>query len=221
MDNVGLPELPNKLKKHGCWKGRISYNLYHFILKPRAFLLKRSGKLITNVCGLIFSYFPNRVCERHIKASADFEARILADIAHPFMNNYQRQWNTPPPGAVSSCFPRRLMLIGTLLYRQCHGSWLAETLNWITTHRSFLDAYPPPPPLPHFPTRTTSLVFTFKSLSKKKKKLRILLSKKKYSNYYCYTVPHVCTVNCVTYSESEQPTEQPPSPDGHQTQGTK
>ncbi len=42
-------------------------------------LLRRSIKLISNVCGLSFSYLTNFACERHIKASSDFAARILAD----------------------------------------------------------------------------------------------------------------------------------------------
>ncbi len=44
----------------------------------------RSIKLISNVCGLSFSYLTNLVCERHIKASSDFAERILADNSeHP------------------------------------------------------------------------------------------------------------------------------------------
>ncbi len=43
----------------------------------------RSIKLISNVCGLSFSCLTNLVCERHIKASPDFAARILADSEHP------------------------------------------------------------------------------------------------------------------------------------------
>ncbi len=53
------------------------------------------------------------------------------------MRNHQRQGHTPPPGAVSSCFPRRLLPIGTLFYR--HYGWLTETLSWTTTYLSFLD----------------------------------------------------------------------------------
>ncbi len=34
-------------------------------------LLRRSIKLVSNVCGLIFSYLTNLVCERHIKTSSD------------------------------------------------------------------------------------------------------------------------------------------------------
>ncbi len=46
-------------------------------------MLRRSIKLITNVCGLSFSYPTNLVCERHIKGSTDFAAQILADSEHP------------------------------------------------------------------------------------------------------------------------------------------
>ncbi len=46
-------------------------------------LLRRSIKLISNVCGLSFSYLTNLVCERHIKSSSDFAERILADSEHP------------------------------------------------------------------------------------------------------------------------------------------
>ncbi len=48
-------------------------------------LLRRSIKLISNVFSLSFSYLTNLVCERHIKASSDFAARILADNQHATM----------------------------------------------------------------------------------------------------------------------------------------
>ncbi len=51
------------------------------LLKQDFALLRRSFKLISNVCGLSFSYLSNLVCERHIKASSDFTERILADSA--------------------------------------------------------------------------------------------------------------------------------------------
>ncbi len=90
------------------------------LLKQNFALLRRSIKLISNVCGLSFSDLTNLVCERHIKAFSDFAARILAD---------NQQDHTPPPGAVSSCFPRRQLPITTLFYRHCHGYWSAESLN--------------------------------------------------------------------------------------------
>ncbi len=46
-------------------------------------LLRRLIKLISNVCGLGFNYLTNLVCERHIKASTDLAARVLADSEHP------------------------------------------------------------------------------------------------------------------------------------------
>ncbi len=46
-------------------------------------LLRRSIKLISNVCGLSISYLTNLVCERHIKGSSEFAERILADSEHP------------------------------------------------------------------------------------------------------------------------------------------
>ncbi len=53
------------------------------LLKQNFALLRRSIKLISNVYGLSFSYLTNLVCQRHIKASSDFAARILADSEHP------------------------------------------------------------------------------------------------------------------------------------------
>ncbi len=99
------------------------------ILKQDFALLRRSIKLISNACGLSSSYLINLVYKRHIKASSDFAARILADSEHPCMRNYQRQGHTPPPGAVLSCFPLRLQPTVTLVYRHCHGCWLTATLN--------------------------------------------------------------------------------------------
>ncbi len=53
------------------------------LLKQDFALLRRSIKLISNVCGLSFSYLTNLVCERHIKASSDFAEWIPADSEHP------------------------------------------------------------------------------------------------------------------------------------------
>ncbi len=52
------------------------------LLKQDFALLRRSIRLISNACGLSFSYLTNLVCERHIKASSDFAERILADSEH-------------------------------------------------------------------------------------------------------------------------------------------
>ncbi len=49
------------------------------LLKHGFALFKRSIILISQVCGLSFSYLTNLVCERHIKASSDFEVRIPGD----------------------------------------------------------------------------------------------------------------------------------------------
>ncbi len=53
------------------------------LLKQDSALLRRSIKLISNVCGLSFSHLTNLVCERHIKASSDFAEQILVDSEHP------------------------------------------------------------------------------------------------------------------------------------------
>ncbi len=60
-------------------------------------------------------------------------------------NETQRQGHTPPPGAVSSCYPRRLLPIGTLSFQHCHSFWLTETQSWATAYRTFFDVYPLPP----------------------------------------------------------------------------
>ncbi len=76
-----LPRLP-------CLFGTFNPLLFtsHFFLgflKQIFALLRRSIKLISNVCGLSFSHLTNLVCERHIKASSAFAERILADSEHP------------------------------------------------------------------------------------------------------------------------------------------
>ncbi len=48
-------------------------------------LLKRSIKLISQVCGLTFSYL---VCKRH-----DFAERILGDHQHPLHGDLSREWS--------------------------------------------------------------------------------------------------------------------------------
>ncbi len=59
---------------------------------------------------------------------------FLQIISTPCMRNYQRVGNAPPPGAVSSCFPRRLLPFVTLFYRHCHGCCLTEMLKWTTLY---------------------------------------------------------------------------------------
>ncbi len=41
-------------------------------------------------------------------------------LSTPYTMTYQRQGRTPPPGAVSSYHPRRLLHIGTLSFRRYH-----------------------------------------------------------------------------------------------------
>ncbi len=57
------------------------------LLKHDFALLTRSIKLISQVCGLSFSYLANFVCERHTKASSDFAERILEDHQHPLCDD--------------------------------------------------------------------------------------------------------------------------------------
>ncbi len=96
------------------------------LLKHDFAQLKSSIKLISQVCGLSFSYLTNLVCESHINASFDFAELVPGDHQYPYTMIYQRQGRTPPPGAVSSCFPRRLLQIGILSFRRYHDSWLTE-----------------------------------------------------------------------------------------------
>ncbi len=117
------------------------------LLKHYFALLKRSIKLISQVCGLSFSYLANFVGERHIKASSDFAERILEDHQHPYAMTYQRQGHTPPPGAFSSCYPRRLLHIGTLSSWCLHHARLTKMLNWTITYRICLEAVYPILPL--------------------------------------------------------------------------
>ncbi len=51
------------------------------LLKQNFDLLRRSIKLISNVCGLSFSYLTNLVCEHHIKASSDFEHPLHEELS--------------------------------------------------------------------------------------------------------------------------------------------
>ncbi len=89
---------------------------------------------------------PANVTPRHPPPLRRGFLQIISTLC---MSNHQRQGHTPPPGAVSSCFDRRLLPIGTLFCRHCHGCWLTEALNWTNTCRNFLDVYllllPPPP----------------------------------------------------------------------------
>ncbi len=57
------------------------------------------------------------------------QSGFLLTVSTPNMRNNQRQGHTPPQGAVSNCFPRRLQPIVTLFYRHCHGCWVTATLN--------------------------------------------------------------------------------------------
>ncbi len=91
----------------------------------------------------------------YIKASSDFAARILEDSQHPLYEDLSKARSHIPPRAVSCCFPRRLLRIGTLFYRYCHGCWLTETLKWTTIYRRvswIVSSFP-------FPNCTTSLAF--------------------------------------------------------------
>ncbi len=79
---------------------------------------------------------------------------FLLTVSTPCMRNYQRQGHTHPPGAVLSCFDRRLQPIVTLFYRHGHGWYLTAPLNWTIIYRSFFEVYPPLH-LPHFHYCTT------------------------------------------------------------------
>ncbi len=107
--------------------------------------LKHSIKLINRVCGLSFSHLTNFVCDRHNKASSNFVARILVGHLHPCLRTYRRQGHTFPPGAVSSCYLRRLLRIGILPLWHCQDFRLAETRSWVTTYRSRLVSSSPFP----------------------------------------------------------------------------
>ncbi len=96
-------------------------------LKHDFALLKCSVKLISQVSGLSFSYLTNLLCERHINASSILRSGFLEIISTPYTMSYQRQGHTPPPEAVSSCFPRRLPHVGTLSSRRYRDSWSTET----------------------------------------------------------------------------------------------
>ncbi len=115
------------------------------LLKHELALLKCSIKLISQVSGLSFRYLTNLLCERHIKASSDFAVRILGDHQHPYTMGYQRQGHIPPPEAVLSCCPRRLLYIGSQSSQRYHDSWLKETQSWTITYRICLEfIYPIP-----------------------------------------------------------------------------
>ncbi len=60
------------------------------LLKQDFALHRRSIKLISNVCGLSFSNLTNLACDRHIKASSDFAAQILADNQHPLYDELSK-----------------------------------------------------------------------------------------------------------------------------------
>ncbi len=124
------------------------------LLKQNFALLRRSIKLISNVCCLSFSHLTNRVCERHIKASCDFAERILADSEHPLHEELSKTRSHTSTRSRLNCFPRRLQPIITRFYRDCHDCWLIAMLNWTTIYRTFLEVYPPLP-LTHFHYCTT------------------------------------------------------------------
>ncbi len=69
---------------------------------------------------------------------------FLGTTSTPCMRNYQRQGHMLPPGAVSSCYPQKLLRIETLSYQHYHDLWLTETQNLITTYKSNLDVSPLP-----------------------------------------------------------------------------
>ncbi len=60
-----------------------SPSIFPGLLKQDFAFLRRSIKLISNVCGLSFRYLANLSCERQIKASTDFAAWVLADSKRP------------------------------------------------------------------------------------------------------------------------------------------
>ncbi len=129
------------------------------LLKQKIALLKRSIMLICKVLNLSFSNLTNLACERQIKAFSDFAARILSEYQRPLYEVLSKARSHTPPGAASSCFLRRLLHLGNLLYRHCHGCWLTETLSLTTISISFINVNPPSPLLPHFPNCTNSLKF--------------------------------------------------------------
>ncbi len=97
-------------------------------------LFKRWIKLIIHVCGLSFSYVTKFVFESHFKESSDFAAQT---ISTPCTGTCQRQGQTPPPEAVSSCYRNSV--------RHIHDFWLTETRNRVSARRSCLDVYLLPP----------------------------------------------------------------------------
>ncbi len=91
-------------------------------------LLRRSIKLISNVCGLSFSYLTNLACERHIKASSDFAERILADSEHPLHEELSKARSHTSTRSRFKLLRFKLPIV-TLFYRHCHGCWLTATLS--------------------------------------------------------------------------------------------
>ncbi len=52
---------------------------------------------------------------------------LMKWVHNYYAMSYERQGHTPPPEAVSSCFPRRLPHIGPLSSRHYRDSWSTET----------------------------------------------------------------------------------------------
>ncbi len=117
----------------------------HFLLSTQQnhyfALLKRAIKHISHVCGLIS---PTNVISRR---SPTFAARIFGDNQHPLHEGLSKARSHPPPGAVLSCYPPRLLHIGTLSFQRYHDFWLTETQNWTITYKICLDVYPLTPSL--------------------------------------------------------------------------
>ncbi len=71
----------------------------------------------------------------HIRLCSADSWRSVAPPVHPC--------HTLPPGAFSSCCPRKLLHIGPLSCRRYHDFWLTGTQRWTTTCRIYLEAaYP-------------------------------------------------------------------------------
>ncbi len=128
----------------------------HFpgLLKQDFALLRRSIKLIGNVCGLSFSHLTNLVCERHIKASSDFAEQILVDSEHPLHEELSKTRSHTSTRTRFKLLPWKTAAYRNSVLPACHGCWLTTTLNWTTICRIFLEVYSPLP-LTHFHYCTT------------------------------------------------------------------
>ncbi len=123
------------------------------LLKQDFVLLRRSIKLISNVCGLSFSHLTNLVCERHIKASSDFAEWILADSEHPLHEELSK---TRSHTSTRSRF--KLLPSKTAAYRNSVLPALSQLLVDRNAELNFhIQVVYPPPPFSHFLNCTTSL----------------------------------------------------------------